>query len=93
MTVTLDRRTLWIAVACLAFGWWLGSSPSSPVNPRPQPDRPVVTAIARLARIAARWGLWAAMLADDQPQQYEQRVVRNMYDSDGHPVVDHAEGW
>lgn len=93
MTVTLDRRTLWIVAICLALGWWLGSSPASPVNPSPQPDRPVLTAIARLARVAARWGLWAAMLAEQPPEQQEQRIVRHMYDSDGHPVVDHAEGW
>ena len=58
----LDRKLIAIIVVTLAAGWWLGSSPSSPINPTPQ--RPVLQAVGRLARIAARLGLWMAMAAE-----------------------------
>lgn len=89
----LDRRTLWIVVAALAVGWWLGSSPASPVAPPREPDRPLVRAVVQVVRLAARWGLWAAVLADPPPAESVPRVVRHVYDADGHPVIDHAEGW
>lgn len=91
--MTLDRRTLWIVAVCLALGWWLGSSPASPVNPHPVPDRPILTAVVRLARIAARLGLWAALAAEPAPATPERQLARSTFDADGHPVVDHAEGW
>lgn len=90
--MNLDRRTIRVALLCLAVGWWLGSSPSSPVNPHPQPDRPILTAFVRLARIAARLGLVVAMAAD--PPHDSRQAVRSVpADAEGHPVVDHAEGW
>ena len=58
----LDRKLIATVLVCLAAGWWLGSSPSSPINPTPQ--RPVLQAVGRLARIAARLGLWMAMAAE-----------------------------
>lgn len=92
--MTLDRRLVWMLVAAVALGWWLGSSPSSPVAPPREPDRPVVRAIAQVVRLAARWGLWAALLAEPPPPpESAERVARHVYDADGHPVIDHAEGW
>jgi hypothetical protein len=90
----LDRRTVSVVLVALALGWWLGSSPSSPINPTPQ--RPVLAAVGRLARIAARLGLWAAMAAEPAPQLLPnpQQLVRSpAVDADGHRVVDHGEGW
>lgn len=88
----IDRRTIATVAVCLALGWWLGSSPSSPINPTPQ--RPVLQAVGRLARIAARLGLWMAMAAEAPPQQEPQQIVRSpAVDADGHRVVDHGEGW
>jgi len=87
----IDRKLLAIVVVCLAAGWWLGSSPSSPINPTPQ--RPVLTALGRLARTAARLGLWMAFAAEPAPPQQRQLVHSPAYDADGHPVVDHGEGW
>ena len=90
--MTTDRKFVAIIVVTLAAGWWLGSSPSSPINPTPQ--RPVLAAVGRLARIAARLGLWAAMAAEAPPQADGRQLVHApAVDADGHRVVDHGEGW
>jgi hypothetical protein len=88
----IDRKLIAIIVVTLAAGWWLGSSPSSPINPTPQ--RPVLAAVGRLARIAARLGLWMAMAAEPAPQIERQQIVRSpAVDAAGNRVVDHGEGW
>lgn len=88
----IDRRTIATVLVCLALGWWLGSSPSSPINPTPQ--RPVLQAVGRLARIAARLGLWMAMSAEPAPQADGRQLVHApSVDAEGHRVVDHGEGW
>ena len=88
----IDRKLVAIIVVTLAAGWWLGSSPSSPINPTPQ--RPVLQAVGRLARIAARLGLWVAMAAEPAPQQERQQIVRGpSVDAEGHRVLNHGEGW
>jgi len=89
-----DRKLIAIVLVCLAAGWWLGSSPASPINPTPQ--RPVLAAVGRIARVAARLGLWMAMAAEAPPQLLPnpQQLVRSpSVDADGHRVVDHGEGW
>jgi hypothetical protein len=88
----IDRKLVAIVLVALAVGWWLGSSPSSPINPTPQ--RPVLQAVGRLARIAARLGLWAALAAEPSPQADSRQLVHApAVDADGHRVVDHGEGW
>lgn len=90
--MTTDRRIVAIVVLALAAGWWLGSSPSSPINPTPQ--RPVLQAVGRLARIAARLGLWMAMAAEPAPPVEPQQIVRSpAVDAAGNRIVDHGEGW
>lgn len=87
----MDRKTLAIVVVCLAAGYWLASSPSSPL-PKPQPDRPVVRAIARMAKLF----LWAALVAEPAPEEPtpEHRAARGpAIGDDGYPLVDHARGW
>jgi alkanesulfonate monooxygenase SsuD/methylene tetrahydromethanopterin reductase-like flavin-dependent oxidoreductase (luciferase family) len=97
VTLTLDRRLVWIMLVALALGWWLGSSNHSPLNPHPVPDRPVLTAFARVARLAARFGLWFALAAEKppepQPEQKQQLVKAPAVDKDGHRIIDHSEGW
>ena len=88
----IDRKLVAIVIVCLAAGWWLGSSPASPINPTPQ--RPVLQAVGRLARIAARLGLWVAMAAEPAPQSEPQQIVRGpSIDAEGHRVLNHGEGW
>ena len=88
----LDRKLVAIVLVCLAAGWWLGSSPASPINPTPQ--RPVLQAVGRLARIAARLGLWMAMAAEPPPPSEPQQIVRGpSVDAEGHRVLNHGEGW
>ena len=87
-----DRKLVAIVIVALAAGWWLGSSPASPINPTPQ--RPVLQAVGRLARIAARLGLWMAMAAEPAPQPERQQIVRSpAVDAEGHRVLNHGEGW
>ena len=87
----IDRKLIAIVLVCLAAGWWLGSSPASPINPTPQ--RPVLQAVGRLARIAARLGLWMAMAAEAPPQEPQQIVRSPAVDAEGHRIVNHGEGW
>ena len=88
----IDRKLVAIVLVALAAGWWLGSSPASPINPTPQ--RPVLQAVGRLARVAARLGLWAALAAEPPPQADGRQLVNApAVDADGHRVVDHGEGW
>ena len=87
----IDRKLIAIVLVCLAAGWWLGSSPASPINPTPQ--RPVLQAVGRLARIAARLGLWVAMAAESPPAERQQIVRGPSVDAEGHRVLDHGEGW
>lgn len=88
----IDRKLVAIIVVCLAAGWWLGSSPASPINPQPQ--RPVLSALARLTRTAARLGLWMAFAAEPAPKQEPQQIVRApAVDAEGHRVLNHGEGW
>lgn len=89
----MDRKTLMIVVVCLAAGYWLASSPSSPCPaPAPTPDRPVVRWIARVAKQF----LWVALLAERPPEgpQPDHQVARAArIGDDGYPIVDHARGW
>lgn len=90
--MTIDRKIIAIVLVALAAGWWLGSSPASPINPTPQ--RPVLQAVGRLARIAARLGLWMAMAAEPAPPSEPQQIVRSpAVDAEGHRVLNHGEGW
>lgn len=86
-----DRRLIAAVLVALAAGWWLGSSPASPIAPQPQ--RPVIHALARITRTAARLGLWMAFAAEPPQEQRDPRIVQHAYDAEGHRVVDHGEGW
>lgn len=104
----IDRQTLIALVVALSLGWWFGHSPASPVGPPAAPDRPVLKAFARVARLAARAGLWFALAgesAGDRPQSPgrpqslqgdERQLVRSkppVIGADGLEEIDHGEGW
>lgn len=93
----IDRHTVVVLVVAVALGWWLGHSPASPVGPPAKPDRPVLHAFGRIARTAARLGLWMAVAGEKAPERTtrdERQMVRApAVGIDGLPELDHAEGW
>lgn len=91
--MTIQRSTVVALVVGMAVGYWAATSPASPVHPYPVPGRPVLSAFVRLTKAAARLGLWFALAAEPQPEAPDTRIVQRVYDDEGHPVVDHSEGW
>lgn len=89
----MDRKNLTVIAVALVVGYWLASSPSSPIpSPSPEPSRPVARWFAR----AAKNLLWFALLAESPPevQQPDHHVARAArIGDDGYPIVDHARGW
>lgn len=87
--ITLRKSHLVSAcLACLIAGWWLTSSPSSPIGPTPAHGRPVLKAIARLAKGL----LWVSLLAEAPPEESETYAHARL-DAFGQPVIDHSRGW
>jgi hypothetical protein len=65
---------------------WAATSDYSPV--KPEPARPVLRFVQRLARL----GLWAMMFAEPPPAE-QAYVVHARVDADGHRVLNHGQGW
>lgn len=88
----MDRRLVTAVVVALAVGYWLASSPASPI-PAPRPhDRPVVRWFAR----AAKNLLWFALLAERPPEdpRPDHQVSRAAsIGNDGYPIVHNGRGW
>jgi hypothetical protein len=82
-----DRNVLIAGLVCLAIGWWLASSPASPIRPETEPRRPVLRFVARVAKTF----LWVMMVAERPPQ--EANIVHARIDSEGHQVLNHGQGW
>jgi hypothetical protein len=89
----MNRRNVFAIVVALALGYWLASSPSSPIPaPAPTPSRPVVRWIAKVAKNF----LWIALVAEKPPvePQPDHQVARAArIGDDGYPIVDNAKGW
>lgn len=86
----IDRKTVIVCVLCVAAGWWLASSSSSPVAPDRPADRPVLRVIARVAKMF----LWVALAAEKPPAAATKTyVVHARVDENGAPILDHARGW
>ena len=84
MTLT-NRQLVILCLACMAAGWWLSSSPASPVNPTP--NRPVLRFLAR----AAKTFLWVALVAEKPIEK--SHLVHARVGDDGQPLLDHSRGW
>lgn len=85
--MSLDRKTVLIAVAALIVGYWFAGGAS----PQPAPDRPVVRWVVRTAKQL----LWLAAFAAPPPvtSEPEQRLVQApAIGEDGYPVIDHGRG-
>ena len=80
----MNQKTILACVLCAAAGWWLASSPASPV--RPQPQRPVLSFLSRIARL----GLWVMLAGEQSPQPIEQLVKDPARDADGNPILDNG---
>lgn len=88
--MTISKRSLVLAcLACVAVGWWLSTSPSSPVGPK-EPDRPFLRFVAK----AAKAFLWLAIVAEGPPPEAsEPQFVRARVGSDGYRQLEHGRGW
>ena len=92
MTITITkRRAVAVAAALLLLLWWSGSAASPIPSPfAPRPDRPVLRAIARLAKNF----LWVALLAEGPPAEaVDHQAVRTRVGDDGHRILEHGRGW
>ena len=75
-----------VGLVAVMLTWWAATSDYSPV--KPEPTRPVLRLIQRLARL----GLWVAMFAEQPPQQAHY-FVHARVDEHGNRVLNHGEGW
>jgi hypothetical protein len=75
-----------VGLVAVMLTWWAATSDYSPV--KPEPTRPVLRFVQRLARL----GLWAMMFAE-QPPSEQAYVVHARVDADGHRILNHGEGW
>lgn len=81
------RSLLVVGLACLIVGYLVSTVPGfDPINPfHPQPQRPVIKFLARLAKL----GLWVTVFAEPRPtQQYAAR-----HGDDNKSMVCHSECW
>jgi hypothetical protein len=88
----MNNRKFLIGLVLLAAlaGVWLWKSPDSPLAPK-KPDRPVLHAIVRLSRYAARLGLWIALCGEDQSSQ--PQMAHAKIGEDGSPTIDNGSCW
>lgn len=83
----LDRSTAIALAVVFALGYWYASSGNAaPDKPR---ERPVLRWVVRLAKSA----LWVALFAEGPPAEPQHALVRAHVGEDGHPLVEHGEGW
>jgi hypothetical protein len=87
MTKREIQSALVVGLVAVMLTWWAATSDYSPV--KPEPSRPVLRFIQRIARL----GLWAMMFAEQPPAEQPQYVVHARVDEDGNRVLNHGEGW
>ena len=75
-----------VGLVAVVLTWWAATSDYSPV--KPEPSRPVLRLIQRLARL----GLWTMMFVE-QPPPEQAYVVHARVDENGHRVLNHGQGW
>ncbi len=79
------------SVIVVALTWWLATAPDSPIRPQPpRPDRPVLRFIAKVAGVAARFGLTALLFAEPAPDADEVQLAHAVVGTDGHLVLSNA---
>ena len=86
MTQREIQSAVVVGLVAVMLTWWAATSDYSPV--KPEPTRPVLRLIQRLARL----GLWAMMFAE-QPPAEQAYVVHARVDEHGHRILNHGQGW
>jgi hypothetical protein len=81
----MNSRTLAIAAVCLCLGMYFARPAPEP----PRPDRPVLSVIARLAKL----GLWIMLVGESAPAEKQTLAYHAHVDADGHRILEHGEGW
>ena len=81
-----QKRLAVAGVILVALTWWLATAPESPVRPTPpRPDRPVLRFLAKVAGVAARFGLTALLFAEPAPQDADEvHLAHAVLGPDGH---------
>ena len=77
------------AVVLVAVTWWLATAPESPVRPTPpRPDRPVLRFLGRVAVLAAKLGLTAAVFLETPPADADEiQLSHAALGADGHVML------
>ena len=86
MTKREIQSAVVVGLVAVMLTWWAATSDYSPV--KPEPTRPVLRLIQRLARL----GLWTMMFVEPAPQE-QAYVVHARVDENGHRVLNHGQGW
>ena len=88
MTVA-QKRLAAAALILVAATWWLATDPGSPIRPTPpRPDRPVLKFLAKVAGIAARWGLTALVFLEPAPADADEiQLSHAALGADGHQLL------
>jgi hypothetical protein len=88
-----DQKKLIVAAVVLAgVTWWLATAPESPIRPTPpRPERPVLRFLARVAQVAAKFGLAALWVFEPAPPDADEvQFAHATIGVDGHQVLDNA---
>ena len=86
-----QKKLAFAAVIVVAATWWLATAPDSPLRPVPtRPDRPVLRFIAKVAGVAARFGLTALLFAEPAHDADEVQLAHAVVGTDGHLVLSNA---
>jgi hypothetical protein len=84
------RLAVAACIVSMGLGWWMASSPYSPV--KPEKDRPVL----RLLGKAAKLGLWVMWFAEPTPKkaQEDPHLVHHLHiGDDGYQKIDHGRSF
>jgi hypothetical protein len=77
------------ALVLVALTWWLATDPASPLRPTPpKPDRPVLRFLGRVAILAAKLGLSAAVFLEPPPADADEvQLSHAAIGADGHQML------
>ena len=83
----LDRKLLIIGIGLLAVGFVMGQGAGGGSLPwAPKKERPILTALARLAKL----GLWVLVVVEPVPDDLPDDNQYTHLDTD---IINHREGW